>query len=59
MQSGNKNLQSCGKCYGEDDNRMVMCDNCDNWYHFACVEVNSAVADGEWNCDQCNHIQPL
>ncbi|XP_075158026.1 uncharacterized protein LOC142231296 [Haematobia irritans] len=50
--------QSCGKCTNADDDRMVMCDHCDIWYHFECVGVDSGVADREWNCEKCDQPNP-
>ncbi|XP_058817676.1 uncharacterized protein LOC131680985 [Topomyia yanbarensis] len=32
---------------------MVACDSCGQWFHFACVSVDSNVQDEEWSCKKC------
>ena len=46
---------NCGKCNELDDNCMDMCDKCEKWYHYACVGVDSNVADYDWNCELCDN----
>ncbi|XP_055600813.1 uncharacterized protein LOC129749764 [Uranotaenia lowii] len=44
----------CGSCDERDSSRMVMCDQCEVWYHFSCVEVTSGVANqSTWECPRC------
>lgn len=45
---------NCKKCNAVDNDQMVQCDKCDQWYHYDCVGVNSGIADVSWNCDGCN-----
>ncbi|XP_036347102.1 uncharacterized protein LOC118756446, partial [Rhagoletis pomonella] len=52
--SGNE--YNCLKCSEKDDNRMVQCDQCDKWYHFWCVGVNSGIEDLSWCCDKCDPL---
>ncbi|XP_055597416.1 uncharacterized protein LOC129747298 [Uranotaenia lowii] len=44
---------SCTVCRQPDDSRMVACDSCELWFHFACVKEDSSVQDREWNCEKC------
>lgn len=45
---------NCKKCNAGDNDRMVQCDKCDQWYHYDCVAVNSGVANISWNCKGCD-----
>lgn len=45
---------NCKKCNAGDNDRMVQCDKCDQWYHYDCVAVNSGVANISWNCEGCD-----
>ncbi|XP_062707477.1 uncharacterized protein LOC134288004 [Aedes albopictus] len=49
----NDGSQHCKACTDDDNTRMVQCDKCDDWYHFACVEVSRGVADRDWHCPIC------
>ena len=59
----NSNLTSdsilyCLACGGPDEgSRMIGCDNeenCDNWYHYPCVNITETPADDEkWFCPEC------
>lgn len=42
----------CGKI---PNNKMVLCDGCDEWYHFDCVglTVQQAQAEQNWRCGYC------
>ncbi|XP_065074988.1 uncharacterized protein LOC135698779 [Ochlerotatus camptorhynchus] len=44
---------SCEICKMPDDSRMVACDVCGKWYHFACVKVDDGVQDRDWSCENC------
>lgn len=44
---------SCNICRAPDDSRMVACDECNLWYHYACVQVNESVQDQDWSCERC------
>ncbi|XP_055632691.1 uncharacterized protein LOC129773142 [Toxorhynchites rutilus septentrionalis] len=44
---------NCRICNSEDDSRMVQCDNCDGWYHFACVGVSQEIEHQDWICTEC------
>ncbi|XP_062538350.1 uncharacterized protein LOC134206636 [Armigeres subalbatus] len=46
-------LQTCLLCDQPDDNEMVCCDRCDEWFHFNCVGVNEDVANRSWLCPDC------
>ncbi|XP_055613366.1 uncharacterized protein LOC129759849 [Uranotaenia lowii] len=47
----------CGKCDERDTSRMVLCDQCEVWYHYSCVEVTPSVADQtNWKCPLCETI---
>jgi len=45
----------CGKCGStEDEDRMVLCDNCDAGYHLYCCEPRlSSIPEGDWICKDC------
>lgn len=45
--------QSCLLCGQPDTSQMVSCDECQRWYHFACVGVTDAIADYDWSCQRC------
>lgn len=49
----------CPKCgFGEhDDDEMVACDGCDNWYHFNCVQFDKHRAEEQWYCPACSRKQ--
>lgn len=36
---------------------MVQCDDCDEWYHMKCVEVESSGIAGKWLCRACSAEQ--
>jgi hypothetical protein len=51
----------CGKCNLEALDETVECETCQNWFHFACVEVDSSVDEREWMCEACiakNQVPP-
>ena len=33
--------------------QMVQCDQCKNWFHFECVNVDSKIASRIWSCENC------
>lgn len=43
----------CNRCEQPDNEEMVQCDHCDRWFHFACVRVDSDIANHDWSCDTC------
>lgn len=44
---------SCQLCTAADNENMVMCDDCDKWFHFSCVGVTDDVAVRDWSCANC------
>lgn len=44
---------SCGLCDDPDEGKMIACDSCDVWYHFACVDVLTITSTDAWNCPSC------
>ncbi|XP_055604494.1 uncharacterized protein LOC129752749 [Uranotaenia lowii] len=49
-------VSSCGLCNEPDNFAMVQCDECDWWYHFACVEVSQSVENISWSCPGCASV---
>ncbi|XP_058456764.1 uncharacterized protein LOC131434135 [Malaya genurostris] len=45
--------QACKTCDGPDTDDMVQCDECDKWYHFACVGVTKEIENQSWSCLKC------
>ena len=43
------------KCLMPDtwDDDMIMCDNCEEWFHFKCVDVPSKEELSKWFCSDC------
>ena len=35
---------------GED---MICCDNCDEWFHSTCLNINVSLVDDKWYCNDC------
>lgn len=56
---------SCQFCTNEDNDQMVQCDNCNLWYHFACVNVTQEIENHDWICPKCteskntSHLKPI
>lgn len=49
-----RNAESrCGLCQSPENSRMVACDECGQWYHFKCVNVNESVSERDWICTAC------
>ncbi|XP_055920890.1 uncharacterized protein LOC129952362 [Eupeodes corollae] len=48
----------CKACQNEDNDDMVQCDTCDDWYHYVCVGVNDEIKDHDWNCINCRTPAP-
>ena len=43
---------ACGK--QDDGSPMIGCDECDDWYHWSCVGINSEPAENQdWFCTRC------
>ncbi len=56
--SDNNNVDNNGYCLSDcsriDEDGMVQCDVCDNWYHFECVGVTEEeVEDDDFVCLEC------
>lgn len=47
---------NCRTCNSVDDSRMVQCDNCDGWHHFACVGVSQEIEYHDWICAECDSL---
>ena len=49
----------CGKCSKSvrSNQKAILCDKCNNWFHAKCMDINTAqynklsVCDDEWYCD--------
>nr|XP_029715961.1 putative mediator of RNA polymerase II transcription subunit 12 [Aedes albopictus] len=48
---------NCGVCRRTDkdctNGRMVQCDECDEWFHYDCVNVNDSIRNSDWSCNEC------
>lgn len=44
----------CQLCSKRDNDQMVQCDGCKQWFHYECVEVTDDVANVTWICPICN-----
>jgi len=48
----------CPSCSGPDDGSpMVGCDNCEEWYHWACVGIKKDPEEDSWFCPRCTEKQ--
>lgn len=45
----------CATCNLNNIGKMVCCDACDEWNHFACVGVDDSIKDKPWVCKSCQH----
>lgn len=45
--------KSCKLCHEEDNEGMVQCDVCNEWFHFLCTGTSSDIENQEWSCTQC------
>jgi len=53
MAYGKLSCEVCG--HSHDDDRMILCDNCDRGFHFYCVRpILVAVPKGSWFCLGCS-----
>ncbi|CAG7720184.1 unnamed protein product, partial [Allacma fusca] len=45
----------CRKRYNADEDSMICCGRCKEWFHPVCINTDfaSAVADSSWQCPQC------
>lgn len=48
-------LGPCVACIEPETIHMVMCDLCDDWYHFHCAGVGPEVEDFDWICRRCDN----
>merc|ERR1712059_144817 len=53
-ESGHK-VWICPACGKQDDGSpMIGCDQCDDWYHWLCVGINSEPSENQdWFCTRC------
>merc|ERR1711990_426228 len=53
-EAGNK-VWICPACGKQDDGSpMIGCDQCDDWYHWLCVGINSEPSENQdWFCTRC------
>merc|ERR1712212_358028 len=53
-EAGNK-VWICPTCGKQDDGSpMIGCDQCDDWYHWLCVGINSEPSENQdWFCTRC------
>ncbi|XP_037929022.1 uncharacterized protein LOC119663485, partial [Teleopsis dalmanni] len=60
MSSGSqKSTVQCAVCKKVKTGKMVQCDACDQWSHFACVGVDDSIADLPWSCEKCNTVMQV
>lgn len=50
---GASQRRHCGLCRDLDNEEMVACDKCAQWFHFKCVGVTEEVANVDWECERC------
>nr|XP_047145878.1 chromatin modification-related protein png1-like [Hydra vulgaris] len=39
----------------ENDDTMVGCDSCDNWFHLKCISLKSVPRSSVWYCNSCKN----
>ena len=50
----NFGITSCPKCPDEiPGGRMIMCDECHEWFHFICLGIDERVEVEDFNCNKC------
>lgn len=47
---------NCKNCVEADNIEMVQCDQCDDWFHFICVNVTQDIENHDWICVTCKQI---
>lgn len=49
------NLEECPECENAENEEMVACHKCDQWFHFECVNLNGHLVDkiSEFYCVAC------
>lgn len=51
----------CGKCREwEEEEKMIGCEECEEWFHFRCTELlhsgNEPSPDEDWYCEKCRVV---
>ena len=41
-------------CKNKESGNMIMCDNCQNWFHFKCIGMDENSNPNEFYCKACN-----
>lgn len=50
--------EACNK--DENDNKLILCDTCDDGYHTYCLKPKlNKIPEGEWHCPKCQVHLPL
>lgn len=44
---------NCGMCDEAKIDKMVLCDTCEKWFHFSCVNLTRITKSESWNCPKC------
>ncbi|XP_047143880.1 uncharacterized protein LOC124817620 isoform X2 [Hydra vulgaris] len=45
----------CKSKSSENDDTMVGCDSCDNWFHLKCISLKSVPRSSVWYCNSCKN----
>lgn len=54
-------MASCKLCIREDDDQMILCDNCEKWFHYKCALVDAEMVEfiKEFFCSDCEDEHEL